>query len=416
MHKRATWAGIAAASVLAVTAGGIGLAAAGSENTQTTVSGCRLFDSRPDRNVGDRTTPLGDGETITIAATGDNGDCNGIPVDATSLDIQLTARNASADTFLTAYAADLSERPTISHLNPRASISTMSNTTVVSLSADGEFKLYNNSGTVDVIIDILGAFTPSDGVAGPEGPAGPQGPVGPVGPVGPEGSVGPVGPEGPQGPEGPAGPATAAAYQNPEWGVILRNVIEAGTAQLRGGPFAPINGGTVGVPYGDGSVQLSVANGASTVAFGNEVDFFGDLVADLTAVSAHVFTTGENVNTSLGNVPNIGIEVDPEGPDGYSQMVWIPAAGSTVANQWTELDAATSGVWGLTSWSGNCQLLVSPCSFADAKAELGAAATIYSVSVKKGRDSAWHGAFDGLRINDTIYDFEPFGVIEIPVP
>jgi hypothetical protein len=36
--------------------------------------------------------------------------------------------------------------------------------------------------------------------------------------------------------------------------------------------------------------------------------------------------------------------------------------------------------------------------------------------VSKGRDFAWQGAVDGLRINGTIYDFEPLGVKTVPAP
>ena len=46
--------------------------------------------------------------------------------------------------------------------------------------------------------------------------------------------------------------------------------------------------------------------------------------------------------------------------------------------------------------------------------DAGDGATIYSVSVTKGRDEAWHGAVDGLQINDTVYDFEEHGVIAQP--
>ena len=38
------------------------------------------------------------------------------------------------------------------------------------------------------------------------------------------------------------------------------------------------------------------------------------------------------------------------------------------------------------------------------------AATILSVAVGKGRDYAWSGAVDGLRVNDTVFDFEERGV------
>lgn len=39
-------------------------------------------------------------------------------------------------------------------------------------------------------------------------------------------------------------------------------------------------------------------------------------------------------------------------------------------------------------------------------------ATLYSVQITKGRDFAFSGAVDALVINDTTYDFEPFGVYE----
>ena len=38
--------------------------------------------------------------------------------------------------------------------------------------------------------------------------------------------------------------------------------------------------------------------------------------------------------------------------------------------------------------------------------------TIDTVAVTKGRDNAWVGAVDGLRINSKIYNFEPYGVAE----
>jgi hypothetical protein len=46
----------------------------------------------------------------------------------------------------------------------------------------------------------------------------------------------------------------------------------------------------------------------------------------------------------------------------------------------------------------------------------GTGATIYTAQVTKGRDYAFQGAVDGLRINGTTYDFEPFGVGEIATP
>jgi hypothetical protein len=36
--------------------------------------------------------------------------------------------------------------------------------------------------------------------------------------------------------------------------------------------------------------------------------------------------------------------------------------------------------------------------------------------VVKGTDYAWQGAIDGLVINSTMYDFEPFGVTAVALP
>ena len=43
-------------------------------------------------------------------------------------------------------------------------------------------------------------------------------------------------------------------------------------------------------------------------------------------------------------------------------------------------------------------------------------AKVYSLAISKGRDYAFSGAVDDLVINDTMYDFEPTGVIEGPAP
>lgn len=270
----------------------------------------------------------------------------------------------------------------------------------------------------------------ADGDAGPQGPQGAQGPQGPPGPQGPQG---PAGPQGATGPAGTPGPATPATYVNPHWGLIARNTIGSAVAQLRAGPFGTydVTGPSAAPPFGDGSLGLGVSDNAiqndlksEKVAFGNEVDFVGDPVGGLSAVGFRVFQTGENAAISATNMPNITLEVDPNlgslPTTDYSSLVFVPAA-APVVNRWTGyIDATTTGAWYLTGAAGNatgCRLS-SLCGFSGVKTALadgGVAATIYSVQVAKGRDHQWVGAVDGLRINDTIYDFEPFGVEEVPV-
>jgi hypothetical protein len=150
------------------------------------------------------------------------------------------------------------------------------------------------------------------------------------------------------------------------------------------------------------------------VDFGNEVDFFGDAVSALTAVGFRVFQTGENNDISPTNMPNIRLEIDPPGASTYSTMVWVPGpVPLTSLNEWSDyIDATTDGAWYFTGSFGNAVPVCnggSMCTFAAAKAKAGAA-TVYSVAVGKGRDNAWVGAIDGLRLNSTITNFESGGV------
>lgn len=217
--------------------------------------------------------------------------------------------------------------------------------------------------------------------------------------------------------------------QRDHWGVITRNTIGSPVAALRNGPFGSfgVTGTPARPPYGQGSlgIEVAVVPGATPfqekVDFGNEVDFFGKPVSGLTRVGFHVFQTGENVSYGgAANLPNIRFEIDPNlatNATTYSTLVWVPAALSTPVNQWSPfIDATQNGTWFLTGAAGTvtgCNL-TTQCSFTDVKTRLdadgGDPATIYTAAVGKGRDFMWIGAVDGLRINETLYDFESSGV------
>lgn len=222
--------------------------------------------------------------------------------------------------------------------------------------------------------------------------------------------------------------ADGSSIGSDHWGVITRNTIGSPVAALRDGPFGSY--GVTGVysrpPYGNGSLGIEVAGPPTVptaqsekVDFGNEVDFYGDRVRDLTKVGFRVFQPNENVlSGGPRNLPNIKFEIDPNLPppstDPYSTLVWVPDAVPTT-NQWSPyLDATVTGTWFLTGGElGTDCSSASHCSFATLKSRLtalGAQPTIYSVSVGKGRDNNWAGAVDGLRINRYVYDFEADGV------
>ncbi|MGW0798029.1 hypothetical protein [Streptomyces sp. NPDC002692] len=229
---------------------------------------------------------------------------------------------------------------------------------------------------------------------------------------------------------GSAAPAPGGTQGGPDhWGVIARNTIGSPVAALRNGPFGSfgVTGRSARPPYGTGSLGIEVANNSTSltppsekVDFGNEVDFYRNPVLGLNQVGFHVFQTGENTSHGgPGNMPNIRFEINPNltaaATTTYSSLVWSPPA-SPVTDRWSPyLDATTSGTWFLTGNAGTvtgCNTST-PCTFSHVKTVLndgGAAPTIHTVAVGKGRDTMWAGAVDGLRINREIYDFEAGGV------
>ena len=138
------------------------------------ITPCRLLDTRATSTVGTRNTPLNAGETATFAVWGTNGNCT-IPNTATGMMTNTTVVNPTADSFLTLFPAD-DPKPLASNLNWTATSPPTPNSVTVGLSAAGAVSVYNNGGTINVIIDIVGYFIPSsDGPAGPPGPQGPRG-------------------------------------------------------------------------------------------------------------------------------------------------------------------------------------------------------------------------------------------------
>ena len=133
------------------------------DTTYVPVSPCRLFDTRPG-------APPADGTKAPIAAgvanvriqqvTGNVGRCVGIPADASAVQLNVTALNPTAQSFLTIYPAD-KPLPDASNLNWVAGQAPTPNSVTVTLSPDGKIKFFNAFGTVDVIADVAGYYIPS---------------------------------------------------------------------------------------------------------------------------------------------------------------------------------------------------------------------------------------------------------------
>lgn len=155
-------AGAVTAAAFSITGTGpwqVGAAPGDIDTTYVPTEPCRLLDTRANGTQGDRRAPLASGETFTAQVTGTNGDCSGIPTDATAVALNVTSLNSTERSFLAVYPADQAIRPNISSLNWIGGQSPTPNKVDVKLSADGAIKLFNNAGTVDVFVDVAGYYT-----------------------------------------------------------------------------------------------------------------------------------------------------------------------------------------------------------------------------------------------------------------
>ena len=109
---------------------------------------------------------------------GTNAACT-IPDTATAVGMNVTFVNPTAPGFLTVFPAGDAPDPWTSNLNWVAGQAPAPNAVTTPLSANGKIGLYNNAGTVDVIVDIVGYYELSTsgapGIQGPPGTPGIQG-------------------------------------------------------------------------------------------------------------------------------------------------------------------------------------------------------------------------------------------------
>jgi len=279
--------------------------------------------------------------------------------------------------------------------------------------ADGTISLSRLSEGTQALIrqhakDGVNGRDGANGAGGQDGARGLQGQAGTAGNDGVNGVDGKDGKDGVNGVDGKDGrDGTDATIASGNWGIIDRNVIGSASAVLRSGPG--------GAPLGTGSLNLSVADGASKIAFGNEADFAGLKISSINALGFSVYQTGENASISAANLPNISLEVNP-GVAGktYSSLVYNPAP--VQPSRWSTVDATQGAGWYFTNAAvaaatgcgqGAGQRF---CTLDEIKTAAPDAYVTYSLGIAKGRDSAWHGAVDAVRVNDRVFDFEETGV------
>ncbi len=118
---------------------------------------CRVADTRPAPDtVGPKSSPLGAAASMTVNAQEPGTDCSGkIPTTATALSLNVTALNATSNSFISIWPDG--PRPTASALNP-APGQRVFNAVTTELAGDQTFRIYNNRGDVDVFVDINGYY------------------------------------------------------------------------------------------------------------------------------------------------------------------------------------------------------------------------------------------------------------------
>ncbi len=215
LRSRRFIASVAAASVLAPL-GAVAVVTAGQDASAgdvfVPIVPCRLLDTR---DPVDGFSQMLSAVNIRVVTVTDTSTGCSIPVEASAVEVNVTAVNPTAAGFLTLFPADAAV-PKSSTLNWSAGQAPVANGATVKLSSADQFSVRVSAGQVDVIVDVAGYFAPSaPGSAGPVGATGPAGPVGATGPAGPVGATGPAGPAGPAGATGPTGPVGPAGATGP---------------------------------------------------------------------------------------------------------------------------------------------------------------------------------------------------------
>lgn len=162
---RTRWAAIGAAIAVSIGAagvGGFGLVSAevstGDRPVFVPITPCRLVDTRPaPNNVGVQPAPMGPKDTYVIQVRGNTDPCPAtIANDASGLSLNVTALNATQQSFLTFWGDG--PNPGTANLNPAPGQPPIPNAVNTPLGSNGSFQMYNEAGTVDVVIDVNGYY------------------------------------------------------------------------------------------------------------------------------------------------------------------------------------------------------------------------------------------------------------------
>lgn len=148
-------------------AGRPGAAATPTPQPFTAVTPVRLLDTRPGLvgavEAPARSTPVGAGvgQILTLPVAGVAG--SPVPADATAVVLNVTVTEPTASSYVS--VRPVGGQPTTSNLNFAAG-RTVAQHVTATVGTDGRVRVYNNSGTAHVVVDLAGWYGPT-GVGGP---------------------------------------------------------------------------------------------------------------------------------------------------------------------------------------------------------------------------------------------------------
>jgi len=128
----------------------------------TSLTPVRVTDSRPSSQVGPFSSPWAPGQTRDVAVAG-AGSTAGVPADAAAVVVNATVTDTTGYSNLVVWPTG-QPKPVASSLNWSPGW-TVPNAVTVKVGSLGQISLYNNSGSVDVVVDVVGYFEPGTGAA-----------------------------------------------------------------------------------------------------------------------------------------------------------------------------------------------------------------------------------------------------------
>ncbi|MFC1439351.1 right-handed parallel beta-helix repeat-containing protein [Streptacidiphilus sp. N1-10] len=114
----------------------------------------RILDTRSAVGVSTR-TPVPAGGVISVPVRG----VGGVPANATAVVLNVTGTQPTKSTYVSVYP-DGQSRPTVSNLNLSAG-QTLPNQVIVPVGADGKASFYNYNGSVHLVADVAGYYSPT---------------------------------------------------------------------------------------------------------------------------------------------------------------------------------------------------------------------------------------------------------------